>query len=99
MHIKGTFNSNAFLVQLFFERLILMPFGTVIFGYLGSHFTEKERNRWRNFSPALKCNLVDCIEISGNRCANTKHSLTKIETSYLVALFNGSNFRFVNYKY
>ena len=26
-----------------------MPFGTVIFQYLGSHFTEKERNHWRKF--------------------------------------------------
>ena len=26
-----------------------MPFGTVISQYLGSHFTEKERNRWRKF--------------------------------------------------
>ena len=24
-----------------------MPFETVISQYLGSHFTEKERNRWR----------------------------------------------------
>ena len=24
-----------------------MPFGAVISQYLGSHFTEKERNRWR----------------------------------------------------
>ena len=26
-----------------------MPFGTVIFSYLGSHFTKKERNRRKNF--------------------------------------------------
>ena len=26
-----------------------MPFGTVISQYLGSHFTEKERNRWRKY--------------------------------------------------
>ena len=26
-----------------------MPFGTVISQYLGSHFTEKKRNRWRKF--------------------------------------------------
>ena len=26
-----------------------MSFRTVISSYLGSHFTEKERNRWRNF--------------------------------------------------
>ena len=26
-----------------------MSFGTVISSYLGSHFKEKERNRWRKF--------------------------------------------------
>ena len=26
-----------------------MPFGTVISWYLGSHFTDKEWNRWRKF--------------------------------------------------
>ena len=26
-----------------------MPFGTFISQYLGSYFTEKERNRWRKF--------------------------------------------------
>ena len=31
-----------------------MPFGTVISQYHGSRFTEKERNRWRKFFPALK---------------------------------------------
>ena len=28
-----------------------------------------------------------------------KHSLTKIETSHIVALLNGTNCRFVDYKY
>ena len=28
-----------------------------------------------------------------------KHSLTKIETSYIVVLLNGINYRFVEYKY
>ena len=28
-----------------------------------------------------------------------KHSLMKIETSYIVALLNGTNCRFVDYKY
>ena len=30
---------------------------------------------------------------------NYKHSLTKIETSYIVVILNGTNYRFVNYKY
>ena len=30
------------------ESSVLMPFGTVISQYLGSHFKEKERSRWRN---------------------------------------------------
>ena len=29
-----------------------MPFGTVISWYLHSHFTQKERNRWRKFFPS-----------------------------------------------
>ena len=29
------------------EFPILMPFGTVISQYLGSHFTEKKRNCWK----------------------------------------------------
>ena len=42
------------------------------FLYLSSHFTENERNRWRNFVRQLwKCNFVNFIEILGNRCANT----------------------------
>ena len=28
-----------------------------------------------------------------------KYSLTKIETSYIVALLNGTNSRFIDYKY
>ena len=31
------------------EFPILMPFGTVISQYLGSHFREKKRNSWRKF--------------------------------------------------
>ena len=31
------------------EFPVLMPFGTVISQYLGSHFMEKERNRWMKF--------------------------------------------------
>ena len=42
-----------------------MPFGIVINRYLSSYFREKELNRKRKFFPALKCNLVDFIEISG----------------------------------
>ena len=28
---------------------VLVPFGTVISQHLGSYFTDKERNRWRQF--------------------------------------------------
>ena len=31
---------------------VLMPFSTVVSWYLRTHFTEKERNRWRKFFPA-----------------------------------------------
>ena len=43
---------------------ILLPFGTVILGYFGSHLKDKEQNRWRNFFSSSR-NFVDVFEISG----------------------------------
>ena len=57
-------------------------FGTVISRHLGSHFSEKEQSRWRNFFLQLwKCNLFDFIEISGDICANTNIHWGKLKHS------------------
>ena len=76
-----------------------MPFGTVISQYLGSHFKEKERNRWRNFfsssGNAIWSILLKYQEIEMRIQAFTD----EIETSYIVAFLNGTNCRFVDYKY
>ena len=62
--------------------------GTVISRYLGSHFTEKkERNRWRKFSSSTE-NAVWSILLKYQEMWKYKHSLTKIETSYIVAFLN-----------
>ena len=43
---------------------------------------------------------IFCPEISRNRCTNQyKHSLAKIETPCIVVLSNGTDCRFVDYKY
>ena len=63
-----------------------------------SHFTEKDRNRFKNFFPALNCNLVDFLknqEIDGQIQAFTDET----ETSYIAAFLNGTNCRLVDYKY
>ena len=74
-----------------------MPFSTVIRPQV--ILQKKERNRLRNFfqsedaiwSILLKFQEID-VQIQ-------KHSLRKIETSYIVAFLNGTNCQSVEYKY
>ena len=77
-----------------------MPFGTVISQYLGSHFAEKERNRWRKFLSSSE-NVIWSILLKHQEIDvhKYKHSLTKIETSYIVGFLNGTNCGLVDYKY
>ena len=56
---KGMFN-----LYVVWHNYILTP-------SVGSYFTEIERNRWRLLLQLLKCNFINFIEISGDRCANT----------------------------
>ena len=72
-----------------------MPFGTVISQYLGSHFTEKERNFFSSSEHAIWSILLKYQK----KMCKYKHSLTKIETSYIVAFINGTNSRLVDYTY
>ena len=74
-----------------------MQFGTVISWYLGSHFTENERNRWRKFFSSSE-NAIWSILLNYQEI-----DVTTVKTSYIVAFFNGTNrrfvFVFVDYKY
>ena len=72
--------------------------------YLGSHFREKERNRWKKFfsSSANAICLISLKSVRKYKCTN-KPSLIKIATFYKVALssalLNDSKYQFVDYKY
>ena len=69
-----------------------MPLGTVV----SRHFTEKERNRWRNFFSSSE-NAVWSILLKYQEIDRLiQNSLTKIETSYIVAFLNGTNCWFVD---
>ena len=54
-----SFDPANFRHQKYIKAFSVMPFGPTISQYLGSHFTEKQENRFKNFFPALNCNLVD----------------------------------------
>ena len=53
-----------------------------------SFYEKRVKSLEKLFFQLSKRNFADFNEISGNRCAN---SLTKIETSYIVGLLNGTN--------
>ena len=73
-----------------------MPFGTVISQYLGSHFTEKEGNRWRKFFSSSE-NAIWSILLEYQEKDVQIQAFA--ETSYIVAFLNGTNCRLVDYKY
>ena len=60
-------------------------------GMLSSiQFTEKEKNHWRNLFSSSG-NAIYSISLKYEEIDVQIHSLTKIETFYLVALLNGTN--------
>ena len=66
-----------------------MSFGTVNSEYLGSNFTEKERDRWRNFLSSSE-NLILSILLKYQEIDVQVQTFTdEIEASYKVALLNG----------
>ena len=71
-----------------------MPFGTVCFLIP----PEKERNSWRKLFSSFG-NAIWSILLKYQEIEVQTESLTKIETSYIVAFLNGTNCRFVDYKY
>ena len=54
---------------------------------LQSFYGKRAKSLEKFFLQFWKCNLVDFIEIPGNRLCKYKHSLTKIETSYIVVFW------------
>ena len=57
---------------------------------------EKILSNLGMFSPVFKCNFVNFLEVSGNKC---KPSLTKAETLNIVVLMHSTNCRFADYRY
>ena len=81
---KGNFQSLWRLAQLFLDTsAVILRQKSEIFG---DYFFSYENAIW---SFLLKYQEID---------VKNKHSLTKIETSYVIALLNGTNCRFVDYK-
>ena len=84
-YIKGIFNPYAVWHSYFL--------------YLCSHFRKKSEIVGEIFFPALKMQFGRCYWNIRKKMCKYKHSLTKFETSYIVALLNGTNCQFVDYKY
>ena len=70
-----------------------MPSGTVISQYLGSHFKEKERNRWRKFffssenaflSILLKYQKIDVQSKRLTEKTLLQKRMTKIDIAYRI---------------
>ena len=98
-HIKGVYGSEdkqtqhlvsfvpaKFEMSKYISRefSVLMPFGTVISQYFGSRFTKEERNRWRKYFSSSKNVIWSILLKCQEKICKYKHSMTKIETSYIV---------------